>query len=62
MLAPNAIRQDSRLLPQLSWRLAAAKGSGALSFDLGRFVAINLRDSGPTINGMTASQGGPRAM
>lgn len=57
---PLAMYNDSRLLPQTfrgGW--LQAKGSDALSFDLGRFDAINLRDSADHQR-MTPVQGGAR--
>lgn len=57
---PLAMHNDSRLLPQTfrgGW--LQAKGNEALSFDLGRFDAINLRDSSDHQR-MAPVQGGAR--
>ena len=57
---PVAMHNDSRLLPQTfrgGW--LQAQGSDALSFDLGRFDAINLRDSSD-YQSMQPVQGGAR--
>lgn len=57
---PLAMHNDSRLLPQTfrgGW--LQAQGNDALSFDLGRFDAINLRDSSDHQR-MAPVQGGAR--